>query len=92
MKKLNAHIENLVKNDYSLVLSKMDAILQGKRPNSQVRNPDYLEPTVLYGDFPLDDSQGEFVYYSKIRTALEDALTKGKISSDKFSNLLIRAP
>ena len=45
---------------------------------------DYLTPTVAFGEnVPYDHNQGEFQYYSRIRQALESALTTGRVPENQ---------
>lgn len=53
--------------------------LRGIGGNGYVGGPDYIHPTVRVGSQPFNDPRGEFQYYSRIRAALEAALTTGRI-------------
>lgn len=50
--------------------------------NEYILDPDYLRPTTIGKRCDLNDESGCFRYYSKIREALESALTTGKIASE----------
>ena len=68
-----------ITSDLSHVSKSIENILSGKDVNCLVMDTDYIDPTIIAGSVPFDAHMGEFQYYSRIRTALELALTTGCI-------------
>ena len=65
--------------DYSSVQNSITKILQGERPNHKIFSPDYTEPTLDGQLVPLNNPEGEFAYFWRIRTALELAIATGSV-------------
>lgn len=92
MKIVTSSLENhlpLLKKDYDEVTEILNKILEGKKKNNLVLDGDYTHPTFISPELGLDNPQGEFQYFLRIKSALEIALSGRKIPTELMPS---RAP
>jgi len=69
--------------EYEQARDNVIAILMGEQENWEIKDPDYLCPTVnTASKVPVNQEKGEVIYYLSIMSALETAFTVGKINED----------
>jgi len=72
-----------IQADYLYVTRKIQEISDPKsgRRNLIVVKQHWISPTIGLKDMPLDHLNGELQYFTRIHSALEEALSTGKISN-----------
>ena len=70
----------MIMSDYRYILDLMSNISYEETENWKVVKKDYLTPTLISGDLPLEHPQGLFQYCRTIRDNLEEALETGIIT------------
>lgn len=83
VKELPAETKEQILKDYGVISGKIMDVMTGKLLNSKVHmGTHYLEPKALPFQVPIDNIDGAYLYYTKVRSALEEALTTGSIPSE----------
>jgi hypothetical protein len=77
---LDPELESLIQIEYHRVSGKIVDIVDGTETNC------------LVVAVPLTHPKGEYAYYFQIRFALDYAICTGVIPTDKFVNVMARAP
>ncbi|HIH10699.1 TPA: hypothetical protein HA241_00750 [Candidatus Woesearchaeota archaeon] len=77
---MDSTLRRLVLDDYLTAQRNVQRVLDNPSSNRVVIDPDYLHPSVLAESCAqLSDQNGELMYYRRIRTGLEVALTTDTI-------------
>ncbi|GEM_PF-6412099 len=77
---LDQQVKGQLLEDHKKVNERIYEVLQSGI-NNFIADPDYLDPS-LGDQIHLDEEQGEFKYYSRIRVALETVLNTGEIAKE----------
>ncbi len=76
---MDSRLKALIIEDYKKSLENLNQIVSGKKPNWFVlKSHQYLTPTIVCQETPLDDKWGEFYHYNQICETLERLLAGEK--------------
>ena len=67
------------------ILGIIDPNKNSYTPNLLVINPTYIHPSIVSKTLPLDNPEGIFCYFKKIRDALEYAIANGYVPGEMIS-------
>ena len=89
---LDEDTQEMVEGYFEEFETKLKRIESGRKKNYILYDADFLSPTILPHEVPLDNDMGEHFFYSQIRDGLQMALDEGYISRQKFGGIMRRAP
>jgi hypothetical protein len=86
-------LKQLIISDYKGAFNNLNEILSRKRFNCFVLKPNqYLTPSILCTDIPLEDERGEFKHYNVICETLEKLLAGEKTNRNDYTCRFKDAP
>jgi hypothetical protein len=77
---MESNLKNLIISNYKEAFKEINEIVSGKGINCFVLKPNqYLTPSIITKEVPLNDKDGEFFHYNQICETLEKLLAGEKV-------------
>ena len=90
---MDSKLKQLIIENYKSAFKNLNEIVSGKRVNCFVLKPNqYLTPSILCVDLPLEDERGEFKHYNIICETLEKLLAGEKTDRKDYTCIFNDAP